>query len=33
MATQRSEKLVRARLGKLAAEINGCDAAISRHLA
>lgn len=32
MASQRSEKLVRARMGKLAAELNGCDAAISQHL-
>ena len=30
LATQRSERLVRARLGKLAAELDGCDAAISR---
>ncbi|MDB5650793.1 MAG: glyoxalase/bleomycin resistance protein/dioxygenase [Hyphomicrobiales bacterium] len=33
MATQRSERLVKARLGKLAADVDGCDAAISHHVA
>lgn len=33
MAQKRSDLLVRARLGDLVAERNGCDAAISRHVA